>query len=155
MCPHPIRRFFNWALAGVLSALLLEASAASIGAQETPRLKATPGVVHAYDTECETRVVGTIERVTRHVDGRPAGMHLLIRGSSGVVDAHVGPNMPQAIQKALHTGTPVTVVGAMETVNENRILLVRTLIVGDHTVSVRTGRGLLVQPEEASNGGSR
>jgi hypothetical protein len=157
-------------LAGPLSVLLFATFAIPLGAQVASESLAGRGFGPAYDVAHETTLTGTIQEVVaNHAAGSPAGMHLLIAGPQGTVDAHLGPYLSKDTQEALHLGAPVQVVGAMEVLHGQRILLARQLIVGGRTVTIRSPHGFLVrervrhaassQREEVSttesNGGSR
>jgi hypothetical protein len=96
-------------------------------------------------------------------------MHLLVAGPEGQVDAHVGPFLSREIKDALHTGTPVRIIGAMASLNGKNYLLARELSVGGTTVKLRSKSGLLLRKHPAgltppenqkmsqleSNGGAR
>jgi len=62
-----------------------------------------------------------------------------------MVDAHLGPYMTKETQEALRAGTPVEIVGAMETVHGKQYLLARQVMVGGRVVNVRTANGFLLR----------
>jgi hypothetical protein len=168
---HP-RRLTTLArvFAGLLSVLLFATLAIPLGAQVASESHAGRGFGLGYDVAHETTLTGTIQEVaTKRIAGGPAGTHLLIAGPQGTVDAHVGPYLTKDAQEALHFGTPVQVIGAMETLHGKHVLLVRQLIFGGRIVTIRSPHGFLVRvqaPRAASsksdntagtesNGGSR
>jgi len=133
--------------AGLLAGLLLLAIlAVPLGAQLAPETRATRAVGPVYDAAHEITLNGTIQEVvTKRTAGSPVGMHLLVAGPEGVVDAHVGPYLTKETQEALHAGLPVQIVGAVEQLHGKSILLARQLIFGGRTVTVRNENGFLVR----------
>jgi hypothetical protein len=100
-----------------------------------------------YDKAHEITVNGTVQEVvTQRTAGSPVGMHLLVAGSDGLVDAHVGPYLSRDVQEALHMGLPVQIVGAMEQAHGKQYLLARQVVFGGRTVTVRSENGALVRP---------
>jgi hypothetical protein len=157
-------------LAGLLTSLLWATFAFSIDTPAPPASHAARGFGVPYDAANEITLTGNVQEVvTKHVAGSPAGMHLLIAGPQGTVDAHLGPYLSKDTQEALHLGTPVQIVGAIETLHGKHILLARRLILGGRILTIRNPHGFLVQahsPRAASsesernagsesNGGSR
>jgi hypothetical protein len=135
---------FTRLFAGLLTSLLFAALAVPLGAQPAPASRPGQGFGPVYEAAHETTLNGTIQQVvTKHTVGSPAGMHLLVAGPRGLVDAHVGPFLSKQTKEALHTGTPVQIVGAMTSLHGRNYLLARELNVGGSTVTVRSERGLL------------
>ena len=130
---------------GVLSALLFAVASIPLGAQ--PAAQNHPlrqGVL--YDKAHEVAIHGTVNRiVTQHVAGSPAGLHVLVNGDRGLVDAHLGPFMTKQTQQALRSGTPVQIVGAMQTVHGKQYLLAREVNFASRTVTVRNESGALLR----------
>src|SRR5271166_6512145 len=92
--------------------LLLAISSLQLLAQ-APEHRAGRGLSAAYDPAHETTLVGTIQEVvTKHETGSPAGMHLLVAGAQGVVDAQVGPYLSKETTAAVQTGAAIQIVGA-------------------------------------------
>jgi hypothetical protein len=160
-------RITNLAL---LTCLLFATFAFSLDTPAPPVSHAERGFAAPYDAVHEITITGNVQKVvTKHVAGTPAGMHLLVAGPEGTVDAHLGPYLSKDTQEALHLGTPVQIVGAMETLHGKQILLARQLIFGGRIVTIRSPHGFLVRahaPRAASskteetgrtesNGGSR
>ena len=134
-------------LAGLLTGLLCAVLAIPAGAQATSESHVGRGLGPVYDAAHETTLIGTIQEVvTKHVAGSPAGMHLLVAGLEGVVDVHVGPFLSQETKDALHTGTPVQIVGAMTQLQDKDYFLAREVSVGGRTITIRSARGFLVYP---------
>jgi hypothetical protein len=137
-------------IAGLLSGLLFAILAVPLGAQPAPESRSPRGFGPFYDAAHEIILHGDIQQVvTRRVPGGPVGMHLLVAGPEGLVDAHVGPFLSKEMKDALHTGTPVQIVGAMTSVNGKNYLLARELNVGGSTVKVRSKTGLLLRAHPA------
>lgn len=132
-------------IAGLLIGLLFAISAIPLGAQPVPETRGR-GFGVTYDAAHEITFNGSIQTVvTKHVLGSPAGIHLLVAGPQGVVDAHVGPFLPKATRDALHAGMPVRIVGAMASERGRTYLLARVLTVSNQTVRVRSEHGALVR----------
>jgi hypothetical protein len=110
----------------------------------------------AYDKAHEITVNGTVQEVvTKRTAGSPVGMHLMVAGSDGMVDAHVGPYLSKDVQEALHMGLPVQIVGAMEQAHGKQYLLAREVIFGGRTVTVRNENGALVRTRGPRNARSK
>ena len=132
-------------IAGLLSGLLFATVVVPLGAQPASESRPGRGFGPVYDAAHETTVSGTIQEVvTKHAVGSPAGMHLLVAGPEGVVDAHVGSFLTKNTREALHMGLPIQIVGAMEQLHGKRFLLARQLIFGGRTVTVRSRTGFLL-----------
>lgn len=134
-----------------LTALLTGVLMACLAAPVTAATESQParGVVGQYDAAHEMTINGTVQQViTKRTVGSPAGMHLKISGTNGVVDAHVGPFLTKSMLQAVHTGLPLQVVGSMVTIRGKQVLLVRQMIYGGQTVIVRNSQGLLHRPAE-------
>jgi|SRR5580698_6431231 len=132
-------------MAGLLAGLMFAVLAVPLGAETAPPSRVGLGFGPVYDAAHEITVTGTIQKVvTKHVKGSPAGMHLLVAGPQGLVDAHVGAFLGKETRTTLHAGTPVELVGAMTSIRGKSYLFVRQLTVGDNTVNVRTKHGALL-----------
>lgn len=131
-------------IAGLLTVLLFAVSAVPLGAAPASETRAGQGVAPVYDAAHEITLNGTIQTiVTKHTPGSPAGMHLLVMGPEGMVDAHVGPFLSKATKEALQEGAPVRIVGAMALLRGRTYLLARELTVGNRTITVRSEHGVL------------
>jgi hypothetical protein len=156
------KRKFSLALTGLLSGALCLLFALPSGAQTDESQPAHNGL-RVYDTAHEVTISGTVEKVLASRAGGPAGMHLLVSGAHGTVYAHVGPYLLKSTKAALHAGLPVQLVGSMATARSGQVLLVRQLIYGGQTVSIRNSGGFLLRqqssakkdPFTASNGGAQ
>jgi hypothetical protein len=148
----------NLVLAGLLPGVLVACLAIPASAQSAAESNPAHGFMQPYDAAHELTITGTIQEVVRkHAAGSPAGMHLLVNGSEGIVDAHVGPFLSKDVQEALHTGLPIQIVGATETVHGKQFLLARQLIFGGRLVTVRSQNGFLVRGIRTpkANGGAQ
>lgn len=135
-------------MTGLLFAIL------SIPLQAQPTVQSHPGhgFGPAYDAKRETTLEGTIQRVvTKHVAGTPAGMHLMVVGPQGLVDAHLGSFLSKETTKSLQAGTSVHIVGAMSVVHGKSYLLARQVTVGDHTFTVRSAHGVVAPGHNADS----
>jgi len=152
---------------GLLAALLFAVVAIPLGAYAAPDSRVGRGLGPVYDSAHEITFNGTIQKVvTERVAGTPPGMHLLLSGPQGQVDAHLGPYMSKETKQALQSGTSVKIVGAMLSQRGKTYLLARELVVGGSTVTVRSEHGFLVHghsagahrsttPKTSQDGGAR
>ena len=114
-------------IAGLLTGLLVAVLAVPLGAQTAPPPRADRNVGTVYDAAHEITLRGTIQEVvTRHAIGSPAGIHLLVAGPKGLVDAHVGPRLSKETVEALQAGVPVRIVGSTVSLHGKEYLLART-----------------------------
>jgi len=138
------------ALTGLLPGVLMACLAAPVTA--ATESQPARGVVGQYDAAHEMTINGTVQQViNKRVMGSPVGMHLMISGTNGLVDAHVGPYLTKSMQQAVHTGLSLQVVGSMVTVRGKQILLVRQMIYGGQTVTVRNINGFLYRPAQTAS----
>src|SRR5208282_3240529 len=97
-------------IVGLMIVGLVAMAAAPLSAQERESHPGR-GFNAPYDAAHEITVNGTVkEIVTRHALGTAPGMHLLVSGADGVVDAHVGSFLTEETRAALHEGLPVQIV---------------------------------------------
>jgi hypothetical protein len=131
-------------IAGLLSGLLFAILAIPLVAQPATEVHPGLGIGPVYDAAHEVTLNGIIQTVvTKHTKGVPVGMHLLVSGPEGVVDAHVGPFLNKQAKEALREGTPIRIVGAKTSIRGKSYLLARQLTVDGHTFTVRSRHGLL------------
>jgi hypothetical protein len=159
-CLKQPARMITGLLAGLLFAVVTIQPGAQTAADSRVQGPSSPG----YDKAHEITLNGTVQEVvTKRVAGSPVGMHLLVAGKEGTVDVHLGAFLTQDTQEALHAGAPVEIVGSMTTINGKDYLLARQLVLGGHSVTVRTERGFLVHSlglrapsiQTETNGGAR
>jgi hypothetical protein len=130
-------------IAGLLFGLLFAIVAIPLGASAAETHPQHPVII--YDKAHEITFTGTIdETVSKAPAGSPAGLHLMVTNSDGTVDAHLGPYMSKETLEALHAGTPVQIIGAMEVAHGKSFLLAREVMVGGRTITVRNEKGFLV-----------
>ena len=129
-----------------LNVLLLAILIIPAGAQE-PKSTVGRGFGPAYDVAHETTLNGTIEDVvTQPQAGGVGGLHLMVAGPQGVVDAHLGAFLSKETKDSLRAGMPVQIIGAPMQLHDKEYFLARELNVDGHTVVIRTERGFFVQP---------
>jgi hypothetical protein len=129
--------------------LTLSVSLVSVPVMAQPADAVGHGPV-GYDRAHEISMSGTITEVIATPEpGSPVGLHLMVAGAQGMVDAHIGPYMTEETQEALHAGTPVEMVGAMETVHGKDYFLVRQVTVGGLVVKVRSANGILLRAQSS------
>jgi hypothetical protein len=137
-------RFTTPVLLIVCMIALLTILAFPLTAQPADEAQAAKGIGPVYDAAHEITLDGWIQTVvTKHTPGRPAGMHLLVMGPEGLVDAHVGPFLSKETKAALKDGVPVRIVGAMVSLRGNDYLFARQMTVGGRTITVRSTHGVL------------
>ena len=137
-------------IARLLTGLTFAILAVPLVAQPATEVRPGQGIGPVYDAAHEVTLNGIIQQVvTKHTAGAPAGMHLLVTGPKGVVDAHVGPFLNKQAKEALREGTPIRIVGAKTSIRGKSYLLARQLTVDGHTFAVRSKHGALVR--EAAN----
>lgn len=132
---------------GLLATLLFAIIVVPVGALAASETHPAHGFGPVYDAAHETTLEGTIQQVvTKHTVGSPAGMHLMVAGPQGLVDAHVGPFLNREIKTAVTAGMPVRIVGSTTMLHGKSYFLARQVTIGDHTVTVRSPRGILMPP---------
>ena len=141
----------------MLSRLLLGLLLGTIplAAQTADESRLGRGFGAVYDAARETTVNGTIQQVvTQYVPGSSTGMHLLVSGSYGLVDVHMGPLVSRQTIQALRTGKAVQIWGAVSLLHGQSYFLARQLKVDGHTFTLRTPTGLPVYGNGQSIGKS-
>ncbi len=132
-------------IAGLLSGLLFATMAVSLDAHAASVSRTGRGFGPVYDAAHETTFEGTIQEVVlKHTAGSPGGMHLMVAGPQGLVDAHLGSFMSKEAKEVLQPGVPVHLVGANTTEHGKTYFLARQLTVDGKTITVRSPRGFLV-----------
>ena len=105
---------------------------------------ATSAIV-AYDLSKEIKIQGTIQTIETAGTTGPAGTHILVQTSQGVVDAHLGFGSAAApANLGVSEGQSVTVVGMMQTLNGNSVMLARVLTTPSRVFVLRTEHGIPV-----------
>jgi len=133
-------------IAGLLASLLFAIAVVPLGAETAPKTRVGKGFGVPYNAAHEITLNGNVEQViSKRTVGSPLGMRLLVSGPKGLVVAHVGPFLTKAEKNALHTGTPVRIVGSMAVVHGKSYLLARELSVGGTTVKLRNAHGTLLR----------
>jgi hypothetical protein len=101
----------------------------------------------AQSPDQNVTVTGPIQSIVSDSAHRPAGMHVLVSGSNGTVDACLGSFVSHDVQQSLREGTSIEVTGSNETVNGNEYLLVRQMTVGGRQILIRNEHGFLVHAQ--------
>jgi len=134
-------------VARLLAGLLFATVAVPLGAHAASVSRPGRGFGPVYDAAHEITLEGTIQQVvTKHSVGTPPGMHLLVAGPKGLVDAHVGAFLSKQTKAALVAGMPVRIVGATATLHGKSYLLARQLTFGENTVTIRSPHGIIMPP---------
>jgi hypothetical protein len=157
-------------LGGLLTALLSSSITLPLHAQAEPE----SGVQHTFEPTYDKAHEITFNAVVQQVLAQPpahspVGLHLLVGGPQGPVDAHLGPYVAEDVRKALYAGETVQLVGVIDRIHGKDYLLARQLIFAGRLVTVRSEHGFLVFPHSSrtvrpvadrtlqtdSNGGAR
>jgi hypothetical protein len=100
----------------------------------------------AYDLSKEIKIQGTIQKIETAGDTGPAGTHILVQTSQGVVDAQLGFGSAVApANLGFSEGASVTVIGMMETLGGNSVMLARVLTTPSRVFVLRSERGIPVR----------
>lgn len=133
-------------VAGLRIVLLVAILAIALAAQRANESVSAKGSAPAYNIAHELELDGTIQEVVnQHEIGSPPGLHLIVSGETGTVDAHLGAFLTRETSEALHTGLPIHLFGEMKEFHGKQILLVRLIRFGGRTVIVRNTHGALIQ----------
>jgi hypothetical protein len=133
-----------FALALPLAGLLFAMLAVPAGAQATHESPTRSPL--GYDKAREITVDGTIQSVvTQRVPESPFGLHVILESSQGTFDTHLGPYLTKETQEALHIGTPIQIVGALQKVHGRSYLLAREMNLGGSIITIRNQNGLLAR----------
>jgi hypothetical protein len=132
---------------GLLTLLAFSVLAApSYAGNAVPPKRVT--VAPRYNINKEVTLEGTIQTVVKKPTvGMALGTHLILATSKGSVDAHIGDFVFKGSNPlSVAAGQSVKVTGAMTTIKNKQIFLVRTIDTGGRLTTVRTARGFLIMP---------
>jgi hypothetical protein len=133
-------------MTGLLAPILASPLIAQRASESVPAPVSAHGSALAYNIAHELVLDGTVQEVvSQHEIGSPAGLHLIVSGEIGTVDAHLGPFLTDETREALHMGLPIHLVGEMKEFHGKQILLARLISFGGRTVIVRNTHGALIQ----------
>jgi hypothetical protein len=91
-------------------------------------------------------VIGIIQQaVPNQIAGAPAGLHLMLGTPQGVLDASVGPYLAPDIKAVLVSGKQIQVSGQIQTLHDQKYLLVRQIVLDGKPIAVRNDYGSLVR----------
>ena len=156
-------------LGGLLIALLCSSFALPVLAQAAPESGVQRPFAPGYDKAHEITFNAVVQQVVAQPPAHsPVGLHLLVAGPQGPIDAHLGPYVPEDARRALYAGETVQLVGVVDHIHGKDYLLARQLIFCGRLVTVRSERGFLVfphthtvrptadkTPQTEANGGAR
>lgn len=106
----------------------------------------TNTMVPSYDVTKEVKIQGTIQKIDSTGTNGITGTQILIQTANGVIDAHLGfgpASKPSYL--GLAEGQSVTVVGMMQTMSGNSVLLARILTTANHIFVLRNEHGIPVR----------
>lgn len=138
-------------IAGLLCGLLFAILAVPLGAQPAP-------TAHPYyDIAKEVTLNGTVSSVVKKgAAGMTAGSHLMLRTSSGTVDASLGRwGLVGKGALSVATGQRVEVTGVMKTVKNREFFVARTVTVGSRIYTMRNQHGISVSPQSRARAGRK
>jgi hypothetical protein len=136
------RLFLRVLAAGLLCAAPARAQNAASSTGTSESTSNSP----SYDSTREIKVEGAIVKIDTTSANAPLGTHILVQTAQGLVDAHLGFG-PAAKPDYLGIaeGQSVTIVGMMEDVGGNSILLTRILTTPSRIFLLRNERGVAVR----------
>jgi hypothetical protein len=127
------------------SALSAVAFAPLAQGQSSTATSAMDQIAPIYDATKETKIQGTIRQIEAVKTG-VAGTHLMITTQNGAVDAHLGAGPAVDTKRlGLSVGQSVEVTGMMAVIGGSSVFLARTLVVGGHTITLRSEHGIPVR----------
>jgi hypothetical protein len=131
----------------LLATLAISLLAIPLHANESVAPKRTV-LASRYDLTKEITLTGTVQSVVmKPAPGTITGAHLMVSTSQGMVDAHIGNHLFAGKHPASFvSGESVKLVGLMTTVGHQNVLLVRTIQIGNSTITVRNEHGFLASP---------
>jgi|HubBroStandDraft_6_1064221.scaffolds.fasta_scaffold00680_12 hypothetical protein len=139
----------NWKLslfalaAGVIFILPAHGQASSPAAASSTQAKA---VKTGYDLAKEVKIEGVIEKIDATESSVPMGTHIQVQTPQGLVDAHLGFGAAAKPGRlGISEGQTVTVVGMMESVGNNEVLLARLLTTPNQIFVLRNEHGIPVR----------
>lgn len=129
----------------VLSAAVVFATPAFAQSSQSAAAS-TASFAHVYDVTKEVKVEGTIQKIETDGKVAPIGTHFLVQTAQGVVDAHLGSSAAaQPSYLGVSEGESVTLVGMMETIGGNQILVARLLTTPNRIFVLRNEHGIPVR----------
>jgi hypothetical protein len=138
-------------IAGLLSGLMFAILAVPLGAQPVP-------TAHPYyDIAKEVTLNGTVSTVLKKgAAGMGVGSHLMLRTSSGTVDANLGRwGLVGKGALSVAPGQHVEVTGVMKTVKDREVFVARTVTVGSRIYTMRNQHGIPVSPQARARAGRK
>jgi hypothetical protein len=116
------------------------ASPASASSAQAKTVKAS------YDLTKEVKIEGVIEKIDATGTTVPMGTHIQVQTPQGVVDAQLGFGAAaKPTRLGIAEGQSVTVVGMMESVGSNQVLLARLLTTPNRIFVLRNEHGIPVR----------
>jgi hypothetical protein len=135
----------------LLATLGISLLAAPLYANESVAPKRTV-VPSKFDLSKEVTLNGTVQSLVRKpAPGSFVGAHLMVSTAQGTVDAHIGNFIIAGRNPtSFVSGESIKLTGIMTTYNHQNLFLVRTLQMGERTITVRSEHGFLVPPASAA-----
>jgi hypothetical protein len=100
-----------------------------------------------YDSSAETRLTGTIEEIKTTDSICRTGTHLILKTNQGNTEVALGPAQFLKDQSVLLSkGDQIEVVGAKANTGRGEMFVVRQLITGGKTVTLRDEKGVPAWP---------
>ncbi|HKS81644.1 MAG TPA: hypothetical protein VJR23_09065 [Candidatus Acidoferrales bacterium] len=112
-------------------------------AQSGRAASSSKSFVHVYEISKEVKIEGTIQKIETEGVNAPIGTHVLIQTAQGIVDAHLGSGAAASPSNlGIGAGDEVELVGMMQKVDGNQVLLARLLTTSDHIFVLRNEHGI-------------
>jgi hypothetical protein len=145
----------NWKLflpilaAGIIFILPAHGQSASAAASSSAQAKT---VKTGYDLAKEVKIEGVIEKIDATSANTPMGTHILVMTPQGEVDAHLGFGAAaKPTRLGIEEGQTVTVLGMMESIGGNQVLLTRLLTTPSQIFVLRNEHGIPVRGATNNN----
>lgn len=122
-----------------LAVILLAAAVPVAVAQKTADTPAMP----KYDVSKEVKIKGTIEDVKEMTMAKgEAGVHLMVKTTSETIEARLCPSgYLKDFEVAFAKGQQVEITGAKLKIDDRDVILVREIVLGNNTVTLRDKQG--------------
>jgi hypothetical protein len=131
------------------SVLVLAGGSTSPASAQTAPAGSSPAL-QRWDSASEISFPGTInEVVTEHAPNVPAGVNLLIDGTTSFQYANLGSQLNSSLKSELTPGQAVTLKGIVRSIDGQNFLIVRQLTIGQQTTQIRNTHGMLSPRVEA------
>jgi hypothetical protein len=135
---------------GACAIMLVSGSIRPASAQSAA-VAGSSAVLQRWNSANEISFTGTIhEVVIGHNSDTPAGVNLMLDGSTSFQYASLGSQLNSSIKSRLAAGDAITLKGVATNIDGQKFLIVRELTIGQQTIQIRNAKGMLSPRVEAS-----